>query len=75
VLLRCHAPATFSFLNELGEIYIWGVFKIPSNGSCKKEPEVIRQPEKLNFLFDKSLKMKIKNYQIDSTQICLIAMP
>ena len=99
-------------MNALGEIYVWGYFDIPPNGSQliqdqpplqpdpdpkrpqnKKQPppkakskifsrapepvpepvarpppkeEFARAPQRLRFLFDKSLKMKIKNYVIDA---------
>jgi hypothetical protein len=79
LMLKSHyspySGSTLSFLNELGEIYVWGSFKIPSNGTSKESPSIIWAPEKINFLFDKSLGMKIKTYEISDTQIGLIAMP
>jgi hypothetical protein len=66
VLLRSYysqsGESTLSFMNELDEIYVWGRFVIPANGSSKTQETIWQTPEKLNFLFDKSLNMKIKNY-------------
>ena len=102
-------------MNALGEIYVWGCFSIPPNGSqllqdqqppqqdlgpkhsqikkqaalkskdkrAAKIPDALHgsaetdhwpqareafttAPKRLKFLFDKSLKMKIKNYVIDA---------
>jgi len=33
------------------------------------------RPTRLNFLFDQRLKIKLKNYQIDASQIVVIAEP
>ena len=108
-------------MNALGDVYVWGCFSIPPNGSqllqdqqplqqdlgirniqIKKHASSMKQatlkskekrvakisdvlqgsaetdhwpnlketiafaPKRLKFLFDKSLKMKIKNYVIDA---------
>ena len=39
------------------------------------ESTIHRTPQKLNFIFDKSLGLKIKSYEIDFEQIILIAEP
>lgn len=90
---------TLSFMTAPGDIYVWGCFDIPANGSepseippsqdltqdrrrkkankKKRGPQVryMDKPTKLNFLFDHRLKIKIKNYQIDASQIVVIAEP
>ena len=73
---------TLSFMNSDSEIFVWGHFDIPVNGSEQEgqsisKPSrsseargssgpVLRSPKPLNFLFDKCLKMKIKSYEISS---------
>lgn len=72
-----YGRSTLSFKTEPGDIYVWGCFQIPPNGSeptdqsdaKKKKPKknlrYMKTPERLNFMFARSLRIDIKDYQID----------
>eukprot|EP00347_Sterkiella_histriomuscorum_P013928 403362819 len=68
---------TFSFLTKSQEIYVCGEFNIPLEGKAelkkgREYEQIIYKPSRIRFLFDKKIRYKILNYQINKNNLVLL---